>query len=170
MNWFTSLFTDAGSKITDSVMKGIDNLFTSDEEREIIKSQLKQNLQKQLVDLENSVIEQQKEYERQITERWKHDDQSDSKLAKSTRPLIALAWNSGYILAMLGSLMLLDPARLEILNSLLPYISSVVAVINVAYFGSRGMEKITKQKNNQQQQLKNQLQNNQLQNQKLLGS
>ncbi|KKL97270.1 hypothetical protein LCGC14_1836130, partial [marine sediment metagenome] len=62
-------------KIVDKTMSGLDNLFTSDEERLQARNVLAKGMQEFELALES-----------QLTDRWKADMASDSWLSKAVRP------------------------------------------------------------------------------------
>lgn len=71
----------------------------------------------------------------EISKRWSSDMASDSWLSKNVRPLTLIFFSLSYVLGWFLEYSLED-------------ISSVVSIIIAAYFGSRGVEKFTKIKNN----------------------
>jgi len=75
-----------------------------------------------------------------ISTRWASDMKSDSWLSKNTRPLTLI-----YLTFAMTILMILDSTVvLEINNGWVSLLEALLITVYVAYFGSRGAEKITK--------------------------
>jgi len=92
-------------------------------------------------DMAMKLLEQDIAEMKEVSSRWKNDMKSDSWLSKNTRPLalIFLTFASTLIMC-IDSFHLqfeVDTAWIELLKTLL-------ITVYVAYFGSRGAEKITK--------------------------
>ena len=87
------------------------------------------------------LIEQDIAEMKEISSRWKSDMKSDSWLSKNTRPLVLIFLTASAVLMMsIDSFHLqfnVDEAWISLLKTLL-------ITVYVAYFGSRGAEKITK--------------------------
>jgi hypothetical protein len=87
------------------------------------------------------LIEQDIAEMKEISSRWKSDMKSDSWLSKNTRPLALIFLTASAVLMMsIDSFHLqfnVDEAWISLLKTLL-------ITVYVAYFGSRGAEKITK--------------------------
>ena len=88
MNWLTNIFSSGVDKVVDSVSKGLDNLFTSDEEKLILKNEL----QKAMNDLEIDV-------EKEVTSRIQAqrdiiiaEAQGESWLQRNWRPITLLCF------------------------------------------------------------------------------
>jgi len=75
-----------------------------------------------------------------ISNRWASDMKSDSWLSKNTRPLTLI-----YLTFAMTILMILDSTVvLEINGGWVSLLEALLITVYVAYFGSRGAEKITK--------------------------
>ena len=87
------------------------------------------------------LIEQDIAEMKEVSSRWKSDMKSDSWLSKNTRPLALIFLTASAVLMMsIDSFHLqfnVDEAWISLLKTLL-------ITVYVAYFGSRGAEKITK--------------------------
>jgi len=122
----------------DVILKGIDELVTSDEEREALKKQVIEAQLKNAVDIK----ELENDYAQNITDRWKADNSSSSSwLAKSIRP-IALIFS--YVI--FSVLAILDSYTGFAFTVPALYIETfrwLLLTITVGYFGSRGIEKVT---------------------------
>jgi len=78
-----------------------------------------------------------------ISERWASDMKSDSWLSKNTRPMTLIYLT----LAMTIFIVLDSTVLLEIKTGWVSLLEALLITVYVAYFGSRGAEKITKIKN-----------------------
>ena len=75
-----------------------------------------------------------------ISSRWESDMTSDSWLSKNTRPLTLI-----YLTIAMTILMILDSTViLDINDGWVSLLEALLITVYVAYFGSRGAEKITK--------------------------
>ena len=111
----------------------VKNLITSDTKiKAIDKEQAMKLIEQDLVEMEN------------VSKRWDSDMKSDSWLSKNTRPLtlmyLTLASTILIIIDSFHTMFDVDLAWVELLKTLL-------ITVYVAYFGSRGAEKITNNKN-----------------------
>lgn len=85
-----------------------------------------------------SLLEMDKEEMNAITERWEADMNSDSWLSKNIRPLVL-----GYLVFITSLLIVLDSANtLAVAESWIDLIKYILGTVILAYFGSRGGEKI----------------------------
>ena len=84
MSWITTLFSSGVDKVVDSVADGLDNLFTSDEEKLILKNKLQTEMNKLSIELESKRIE----YEKELTKRWESDNQH--MLTRLVRPALVV--------------------------------------------------------------------------------
>jgi len=75
-----------------------------------------------------------------ISERWASDMKSDSWLSKNTRPMTLIYLT----LAMTIFIVLDSTVLLEIKTGWVSLLEALLITVYVAYFGSRGAEKITK--------------------------
>ena len=138
ISWLKGLFTSATGEIIEKTGDAIDKLVTSDEERLALKNKLIE-IQRE-ADLRT--IELANEAERQITERWKSDNENGSWLAKNVRPLVVIVCVGAFVLMSFGNglgWIAMDPAFLPLWNSLL---LTVIA----AYFGARSLDKYNNRK------------------------
>ena len=77
MGVLNKLFSAGASKLVDSVGSVIDDLVTTDDERLAAKAKLKQ-----------IVLDHEAKMEKNITDRWTADMNSDSWLSKNVRPMV----------------------------------------------------------------------------------
>ena len=79
MSILTNIFSSGAAELVKGVGGVIDNLHTSDEERLAAEQKIKE-----------LVANYEIEMEKNITDRWKTDMQSDSWLSKNIRPLVLI--------------------------------------------------------------------------------
>ncbi len=134
MNFITKLFSGGADKLVDSVSKGLDNLFTSDEERLQAKNILQAEMNNFQIELETKA----NEYEKEITKRWTSDN--EHVITRLIRPLSYI-----FILILFGVMVMFDgnAGQITIKTAYIPVIETLLITMTVAYFGSRGAEKIT---------------------------
>lgn len=135
MSFLTDILTTGIDKVIDSAGDALDKLFTSDEER------MKANVLLERVkgDLKLKLGEQALEYDRQTTERWKSDN--EHFITRIVRPSMVV-WS--YVL--FSAVMLADGniGGFHVNHAYIPVLETIVVTITVAYFGSRGVEKVTR--------------------------
>ena len=77
---------------------------------------------------------------KEVSSRWRNDMKSDSWLSKNTRPLTLI-----YLTLSMTIFIILDSTvLLEIKTGWVSLMEALLITVYVAYFGSRGAEKITK--------------------------
>ena len=79
MSIINKLFSGGASKLVDSVGSILDDVITTDDEKLEAKRKLKQ-----------LILSHEAQMERNITDRWKADMNSDSWLSKNVRPLVLI--------------------------------------------------------------------------------
>lgn len=135
MSWFSNLFTSGAGEAVEKVSSGLDSLFTSDEERLQAKNVLQQAMNEFSVEMEKAA----NQFESEITERWKSDN--EHIITRLVRPV-----SFAFTLFLFALMVLFDgniggftvnPGYHEIIKTLL-------VTMVVAYFGSRGAEKVFK--------------------------
>ena len=130
-----SLLTGGIDKIVDSVGNAIDKLVTSDEEREQLKNALVELKLQASLETENAYLKQEQE----ITKRWLSDN--EYAVTRLVRPAIVI-WS--YTLFTIAALFDGNVGEFSIKPAYLPMIETIVVTVTLAYFGSRGLEKIKK--------------------------
>lgn len=135
MGWFTDLFTSGFAKVVDSVGGVIDNLHTSDDE----KLAAKQKLTEEMNRFQAIMLEAQAQYDKQITERWKSDN--EHTITRLVRPASFV-----FVLSLFAVVVLFDGnlGGFQVNPAYIPVIEGLLYTMVVAYFGSRGAEKITR--------------------------
>jgi len=93
------------------------------------------------IKLQQLIYEQQNKEIESITSRWKADAASDSWLSKNTRPLALI-----FLTASAVFMMAVDSFHLQfqVDDAWINLLKTLLVTVYVAYFGSRGAEKITK--------------------------
>lgn len=135
----TKLFAGKAKEIATDLMGGLDNLFTSKEEKLQKEIELTEKINAHLLSMEQEATKQMESEDKAVTERWKSDMESDSWLSKNTRPLVMLS-----LLAFLFILIFCDSAikeKFEVKESYITLMETLLVTVTVAYFGSRGVEK-----------------------------
>jgi|TARA_X000001382_G_scaffold130533_1_gene125741 hypothetical protein len=87
------------------------------------------------------LIEQDMQELKEVSSRWRADMKSDSWLSKNTRPLALVFLTASAVL-----MMAVDSFHLQfdVDESWINLLKTLLVTVYVAYFGSRGAEKITK--------------------------
>lgn len=135
----TKLFAGKAKEIATDIIGGLDNLFTSKEEKLQKEIELTEKINAHLLGMEQEATKQIESEDKAVTDRWKSDMESDSWLSKNTRPLVMLS-----LLAFLFVLIFCDSAikeRFEVKDSYITLMETLLVTVTVAYFGSRGVEK-----------------------------
>lgn len=135
MSWFTSIFSNGVDKVVDSVAKGIDSLVTSDEERLLANNILEKIKSEALIQSETIGMD----YEKEITKRWTSDN--EHIVTRLVRPISYI-----FVLALFGFIVIFDGniGEFKIANAYYTIIETLLITMTLAYFGSRGYEKVSK--------------------------
>jgi len=123
-----SFIAEAFSGLLANADDIIDEIVTSKEE----KMQLKNEMQKMLLDSEASMQEN-------VTERWKADMSSDSYLSKNVRPLVLI-----FLVVTTVLLVFIDAGfiEFEVKDNWVNLLELVLITVIGAYFGGRSIEKV----------------------------
>ena len=117
-------------KVVENAEGILDEIITTDEEREAAKAKIKQML-----------LDSEAKMQEQVTARWQADMNSDSWLSKSIRPLV-LAW-----LVVCTTMLIFIDAGVIMFNvedKWVDLLQLVLITVIGAYFGGRSYEKIKK--------------------------
>ena len=130
MSILTKLLSGGAAKLVESVGGVLDNLHTSKDEK--LAAALK---------IKELVASYEAEMQKQVTERWKMDMQSDSWLSKNIRPLVLIFLVVSTIL-----LVFIDAGVIafEVKASWVDLLQLVLITVIGAYFGGRSIEKVKK--------------------------
>jgi len=124
------LFSAGAGELIKNVGGVIDNLHTSKEEK--LAAELK---------IKELVASYEAEMQKQVTERWKMDMQSDSWLSKNIRPLVLI-----FLVVSTVLLVFIDAGVIafEVKASWVDLLQLVLITVIGAYFGGRSLEKVKK--------------------------
>ena len=124
------IFSGGATELVKSVGGVIDNLHTSKEEK--LEAERKIN---------DMIMGYEAEMQKQVTERWKVDMQSDSWLSKNIRPLVLIFLCVSTVL-----LIFIDAGVIsfEVKASWVDLLQLVLITVIGAYFGGRSLEKVKK--------------------------
>jgi len=117
-------------KVVENAEGILDEIITTDEEREAAKAKIKQML-----------LDSEAKMQEQVTARWQSDMSSDSWLSKSIRPLV-LAW-----LVICTTLLIFIDAGVimfRVEDKWVDLLQLVLITVIGAYFGGRSIEKVKK--------------------------
>ena len=132
MSWFSTMFTGGVDKIVDSVAGGIDELFTSDDERLAARNVLEKIKSESKLKSEEIGME----YEKEITKRWTSDN--EHIITRLVRPLSYI-----FVLSVFGIIIFVDGNVMgfKVADSYYGIIETLLVTMTLGYFGSRGYEK-----------------------------
>lgn len=135
MSWFSDIFTGGVDKVVTAVTDGMDKLFTSDEEKIMLKNALQIEMNKLVVEMESK----SNEYEQEVTKRWQSDN--ENMVTRLTRPIGFI-----YVYLLFGVVMLADGniGNFHIKDTYIPLLETLLVTYTVSYVGSRGLEKYAK--------------------------
>ena len=130
MSVLTKIFSAGAGELVKSVGGVIDNLTTSKEEKLAAEQKVKELISNYEIEMEKN-----------ITERWKMDMQSDSWLSKNIRPLVLI-----FLVVSTVLLVFIDAGVIsfEVKASWVDLLQLVLITVIGAYFGGRSLEKVKK--------------------------
>ena len=130
MSVLTKIFSAGAGELVKSVGGVIDNLTTSKEE--------KLEAERKIQDL---IANHEVEMEKNITERWKMDMQSDSWLSKNIRPLVLV-----FLVVSTVLMIFIDAGTINFVveDKWTDLLQLVLITVIGAYFGGRSLEKVKK--------------------------
>jgi hypothetical protein len=135
MGWFSKMVSGSIDKTVDSVGTALDGLFTSDEER----LQAKQLITSEMNKFKMGVMEAQSKHDAEITARWKSDN--EHSVTRLVRPISYIAVLVVFFIIAFADGNLGDFTLNE---KYIPVFEGLLSIMTIAYFGSRGAEKVTK--------------------------
>jgi hypothetical protein len=132
MGVLNKLFSGGASKLVESVGGVIDNLVTTDEEKLDAKRKLKEMIMNHEVQMEKN-----------ITDRWTADMNSDSWLSKNVRPMVLI-----FLIVCTMILIFIDAGAVKftVEEKWTDLLQLVLITVIGAYFGGRSVEKFKKKK------------------------
>lgn len=127
------IFSNSVSEVVDGVGSTIDKLFTSDEER--------MKAQALLDEIKNKSKEIDLEFNKQITERWKSDN--EHFITRLVRPV-----SFAFMILVFAIISFMDGniGAFKVNASYIPLYENLLITMTVAYFGARTYEKHSKNK------------------------
>jgi|TARA_A100001201_G_scaffold38161_1_gene40059 hypothetical protein len=130
MKILKTIFGDGAGQLVESVGGVLDNLSTSKEEKLEAKRKIKELM-----------VNHQVEVEKNVSERWKADMNSDSWLSKNVRPLVLV-----FTIACTMLLVFIDSGsiKFQVEEKWTDLLQLVLITIIGAYFGGRSVEKLKK--------------------------
>ena len=130
MSIITKIFSSGAGELVKSVGGVIDSLTTSKEE--------KLEAERKIQDL---IANHEIEMEKNITERWKMDMQSDSWLSKNIRPLVLV-----FLVVSTVLMIFIDAGTITFVveDKWTDLLQLVLITVIGAYFGGRSLEKVKK--------------------------
>ena len=130
MNILGKIFSGGATELVKGVGGVIDNLHTSKEE--------KLEAEKKIKDM---IMNYEAEMQKQVSERWKVDMNSDSWLSKNIRPLVLI-----FLVVATVLMIFIDAGVLafEVKDTWVDLLQLVLITVIGAYFGGRSLEKVKK--------------------------
>ena len=130
MSILGKIFSSAGSNLVESVGGVIDNLVTTKDEKLEAKRKLKE-----------LILSHEAQMEKNITDRWTSDMNSDSWLSKNVRPMVLI-----FLIVCTMLLIFIDAGAIsfEVEEKWTDLLQLVLITVIGAYFGGRSVEKFKK--------------------------
>ena len=130
MGILNKIFSAGASSLVESVGGVVDNLVTSDEERKEAKRKLKE-----------LILNHEAKMEKNITDRWSADMNSDSWLSKNVRPLVLI-----FLVVCTMLMIFIDAGTIKftVEEKWTDLLQLVLITVIGAYFGGRSLEKRSK--------------------------
>ena len=127
MGVLNKLFSGGASKLVESVGGVLDNVITTKDEKLEAKRLLKQ-----------VILNHEAEMEKNITDRWSADMNSDSWLSKNVRPLVLI-----FLVVCTVLMIFIDAGTIEftVEEKWTDLLQLVLITVIGAYFGGRSLEK-----------------------------
>ena len=130
MNVLSKIFSSGATELIKGVGGVIDNLHTSKEEKLEAEQKVKELVSSYEIEMEKN-----------ITERWKMDMQSDSWLSKNIRPLVLV-----FLVVSTVLMIFIDAGAISfnVEDKWTDLLQLVLITVIGAYFGGRSLEKVKK--------------------------
>ena len=128
MNVLSKIFSSGATELIKGVGGVIDNLHTSKEEKLEAERKVKELISSYEIEMEKN-----------ITERWKMDMQSDSWLSKNIRPLVLV-----FLVVSTVIMIFIDAGAIQfsVEDKWTDLLQLVLITVIGAYFGGRSLEKV----------------------------
>ena len=126
----SKLFSGGAAELVKGVGGVIDNLHTSEEEKLTAERKIK-----------DMIMGYEAEMQKQISERWRVDMNSDSWLSKNIRPLVLI-----FLVVSTVLMIFIDAGAIafEVKDTWVDLLQLVLITVIGAYFGGRSLEKVKK--------------------------
>ena len=130
MSIINKLFSGGASKLVESVGGVLDNVITTKEEKLEAKRKLKE-----------LILSHEAEMQRNVTDRWQADMNSDSWLSKNVRPLVLI-----FLVVCTVLMIFIDAGSIKFVveEKWTDLLQLVLITVIGAYFGGRSFEKRNK--------------------------
>ena len=130
MKVLNKLFSGGASKLVESVGGVLDNVITTKDEKLEAKRKLKE-----------LILSHEAELQRNVTDRWKSDMNSDSWLSKNVRPLVLI-----FLVVCTMLMIFIDAGTISftVEEKWTDLLQLVLITVIGAYFGGRSLEKRNK--------------------------
>ena len=130
MSILTKIFSSGAAELVKGIGGVIDNLHTSGEEKLAAEQKIKELVSSYEIEMEKN-----------ITERWKMDMQSDSWLSKNIRPLVLV-----FLVVSTVLMIFIDAGTIKFVveDKWTDLLQLVLITVIGAYFGGRSLEKVKK--------------------------
>ena len=130
MNVLSKIFSSGATELIKGVGGVLDNLTTSKEEKLEAERKVKELVSSYEIEMEKN-----------ITERWKMDMQSDSWLSKNIRPLVLV-----FLVVSTVLMIFIDAGTINFVveDKWTDLLQLVLITVIGAYFGGRSLEKVKK--------------------------
>jgi len=130
MSILTKLLSGGAAELVKGIGGIVDNLHTSKDEKLAAEAKIK-----------DLVMGYEAEMQKQVTERWKMDMQSDSWLSKNIRPLVLI-----FLVVSTVLLIFIDAGAINFIVEAkwTDLLQLVLITVIGAYFGGRSLEKVKK--------------------------
>ena len=127
MGVLNKIFSGGASKLVESVGGVVDNVITTKDEKLEAKRKLKE-----------LILSHEAEMERNITDRWQADMNSDSWLSKNVRPMILI-----FLVVSTVLMIFIDAGTIQftVEEKWTDLLQLVLITVIGAYFGGRSLEK-----------------------------
>ena len=130
MSILNKIFSTGATELIKGVGGVLDNLTTTEEEKLTAEEKIK-----------DMILGYEGEMQRQVSERWKSDMNSDSWLSKNVRPVTLI-----FLIICTMLLIFIDAGFLsfDVKDSYVDLLQLVLITVIGAYFGGRSLEKVKK--------------------------
>ena len=130
MSILGTIFSSGASELVKGVGGVIDSLHTSEEEKLAAEQKIK-----------DMIMGYEAEMQKQVSERWRVDMNSDSWLSKNIRPLVLI-----FLVVSTVLMIFIDAGAIafEVKDTWVDLLQLVLITVIGAYFGGRSLEKVKK--------------------------